>query len=382
MKLIETTKELEEFCDRLEKQKFITVDLEFLREKTYYAQLCLIQVGSIDDAAIIDPLAKGIKLDSFFKILKNKKITKVFHSCRQDIEILFNLTGLIPEPLFDTQIAAMVCGLGENISYENLVIKICGIGLDKTSRLSDWSKRPLTENQLQYALSDVTHLVKIYEYLNKEITEKKREHWLDEEYEILKNPETYDINPKNVWQKIRHRSHNPKFLTVLRELAAWREKRSKQKDTTRQSAIKDDMLLNIAAANPSTIEELMEVRGMRKDIAAGKLGAEMIEVLNKTRQLSASEYVKVEREKSISCGSQSLLELLRLLLKITSQKEGVVARLIADDEHLRAFGCFMDKGNPILKGWRFEVFGKNAVELREGNLSIRYNKENNQIDIY
>lgn len=372
MKVIDSTAALTEFCHSLQKREFITIDLEFLREKKYYAKLCLIQVGAADDAAVIDPLAEGLDLSPFVELLKNPGITKVFHSGRQDIEILYMLTGFIPEPLFDTQIAAMVCGYGDSVSYETLVKKICDVELDKSSRLSNWSIRPLDKSQLCYALSDVTHLVNVYQALREQLKQNGRIHWLDEEAEILKNPETYTVNPQDAWQKIKHRSHNPKMLTVLKELAAWRESRAQRKDTPRQNVIKDDLLLNIAALCPTSIEELEQIRNMRKEVATGKLGNEIIEVLNAARQIPASQYVKLPKERPLPQGAAGLHELLKLLLKLTSQESGVVAKLIASDDDLKRFATFKDRNNPILKGWRKELFGNRAIELRNGKLSIRY----------
>lgn len=256
MKLIENTSELISFCQELNRKPFIAVDLEFLREKSYYAKLCLIQVAAPDTAAIIDPLAPGIELEAFFAVLHNPEVVKVFHSGRQDIEIIYHQAGFIPEPLFDTQTAAQVFGFGEAISYENLVKTILGIQLDKSCRLSDWSLRPLDAKQLEYALSDVTHLVPVYEHLRGKLAESGRGHWLDEEFAALADPETYIVHPEDVWQKIKHRSHNGRLLTVLRELAAWRERRAQSKDTPRQSIIRDDCLLNIAAACPDCREDL------------------------------------------------------------------------------------------------------------------------------
>ena len=372
MKLINTTTALQDFCTSLQTHEFITVDLEFLREKTYYAHLCLIQVGAIDDAAIIDPLSSDLDLSPFFKLLHNPQITKVFHSCRQDIEILYKLTGFIPEPLFDTQIAAMVCGYGESVSYETLVKKICNIELDKTSRLSNWSLRPLDENQLQYALSDVTHLVNVYLGLRHQLQENKRLHWLDEEAELLTKPETYVVAPQDAWLKIRHRSHSPKMLTILRELAAWREERAQRKDVPRQNIIKDDLLVNIAALCPTTKEELEQVRGMRKETSGGKLGTEILEVTQAALQISPENYVSLPKNKPLPQGSSGLYELLKLLLKLVSQESGVVAKVIASEEELKRFSTHNDSTLPIFKGWRKELFGKQALELKNGQLSISY----------
>lgn len=380
MKLIENTEELKNFCKELKKQKFITVDLEFLREKTYYAKLCLIQVAHKNDAAIIDPLSKNIDLFPFFEILQDKKIIKVFHSCRQDVEILYNLTGKIPNPMFDTQIAAMVCGFGESVSYESLVKKIVKADLDKTYRLSNWSKRPLDDTQLEYAISDVTYLINIYEYMQDYLKKNNRVHWLDEEMEYLTSPETYVSNPDDAWQKIKHRSHNVKYLTMLRELASWREKRAQRKNVIRQAIIKDEALLNIAAVAPETHEQLEQIRNMRQDILAGKIADEILETVKYAKEIKPENYVKLKKNTSLAF-PVALYELLKLLLKIISQEKGVVAKMIASDEELKDFSSFVDENNPILKGWRLEIFGKEALKLREGKTSVSYNPKKKNIKI-
>lgn len=381
MKLIETTEALEKFCKSLEKQEFVTIDLEFLREKTYYAQLCLIQVASLEDNAIIDPLVKGLDMSSFFEILSNEKIMKVFHSGRQDIEILYKMTGFIPNPVFDTQIAAMVCGFGEAVSYETLVTNITEGVLDKSCRFSNWSMRPLNKKQLEYAICDVTHLVHIYLYLKKAMEDNHRAKCLEEEIEILKNPETYIVRPEEAWQRIKHRSHNTFFLTVLKELAEWREKRAQRKDIPRQNVIKDESLLNIAALCPTNEEDLSQIRNIRRDIVTGKLANEIIDVIKFAKQIPESKYVKIPREKKISACSSSLLELLKLLLKIKSQETGIVAKLIASEDNLKQLTTFNDEGNPVLKGWRYNIFGSDAVQLREGNINISFNKETKLVNI-
>ncbi len=381
MRLIETTDDLNAFCQQLQQHPFITVDLEFLREKTYYAKLCLIQVGSLTECAVIDPLAPEIDLQSFFELLQNPDITKVFHSGRQDLEILYFLTGKIPAPLFDTQVAAMVCGFGESIGYESLARHILHIELDKTSRLSDWSRRPLDTTQLEYALADVTHLVHIYEYMQKHLQENGRLSWINEEMEVLANPETYIVHPEEAWIRIKHRSHNARFLTILRELAAWRERRAQRKDTPRQSFIKDDMLLNIASACPKTKEDLCQIRNLRKDVASGKLGDEIIETLRRCASISKKDYVTPPKEKSLPSINSALFELLKLLLRLKSLQEGVVAKLITDDEELRRFCTGNDENLPMLCGWRREIFGNDALALRRGELSISYDAENHRIKI-
>lgn len=381
MKLIENTEDLKKFCEELKKQKFVTVDLEFLREKTYYAKLCLIQVAHKNDAAIIDPLASGIDLTPFFKILEDKKIIKVFHSCRQDVEILYNLTGKIPAPIFDTQIAAMVCGFGESVGYESLVKKILKTDIDKTYRLSNWGIRPLEDTQLEYALSDVTYLINIYEYMRDYLEKHKRIHWLDEEMEHLMDPDTYVTDPEEAWQKIKHRSHNTKYLTMLRELAAWRERRAQRKNVLRQAIIKDEALLNIAAIAPESHEQLEQIRNMRKDILSGKIADEIIEVVKGAKTIAPEDYVQLPKVNTNPKFSVALFELLKLLLRIISQEEGVVAKLIANDEDLREFASLNDENNPILKGWRMEIFGKYALKLRSGETSVSYNPKKKNINL-
>lgn len=382
IKLIEKTADLEEFCSHLADLDFITIDLEFIREKTYYAQLALIQVGSTAECAIIDPLAPDLDMQSFFALLNNPKIVKVFHAGHQDIEILFKLTGKIPYPVFDTQIVAQVCGFGENVSYENLVKEIKNIELDKSCRVSNWLQRPLTEKQLRYALADVTHLVDIYQHLSAELAENGRESWLKEEMETVYKPDTYIIKPEEAWLRIKSRSHHPFYLTVLRELCAWREKRAQACDITRQIIIKDDCLINIASLCPQTPEELLQIRNMRKDIASGKLGPELLEIVHHCRELPPEEYVVPVKEKKVSSYSTSLYELLKLLLKLQCQEHQVVAKLIAHDDDIKQFASFRnDKHNPILKGWRYEIFGKAASALRKGELSISYNPKEHKIEI-
>lgn len=377
MQIITDNQSLEQLCQNLNRHPFVTVDLEFIREKTYFPILCLIQIASEDQTAIIDPLAEGINLQSFFGLMKNPNVIKVFHSCRQDVEIIYELSGIIPQPLFDTQVAAMVCGFGESISYERLVKAVVGIELDKTDRLSNWQLRPLDEHQLQYAAGDVTHLINIYKYLTDEMARKNRTHWIDEEMEILSRGDTYIIPPEEAWLKIKHRSHNAKVLSALRDLAAWREKRARDKNVPRQNILKDDILIMIATAFPKDKEALMQIRGMRKDIAVGKLADEMLEVLSHT--IVDNKIVKQNKSENIP-SVPALYELLKMLLKIVSQKEGVVARLIASDTDIQKLAAFKDKNNPTLNGWRQEIFGLQALKLRNGDLSVRYSPEQKDIE--
>ena len=383
MNLINTDEQLIEFCKILEKQPFITVDSEFIREHSYYPKLCLLQVGYDGDAAIIDPLS-NVDLSPFFNILQNPNIVKVFHAGRQDIEIFYNLDGRVPQNVFDTQIAAMVCGFSENIGYGNLVHEILHIDLDKSQRLTDWSLRPLDESQLEYALGDVTHLVGCYKYLKKYMEEHQRTDWIKEEIACLCNPDCYDIKCDEVWHKIKHNAHSPQFLAALKYLAQWRERRAQKFNTPRSSILKDDVLLNIASTFPKSVDELRQVRNLKSDIINGKLGAEIIEALQEASQNPMpAEVCKLDRKQDqhIPCNEHCLVEILKLLLKIKSQEAGVIARVIATDDDLKNIICNQKDKTPALQGWRYEIFGKYAEDLCKGKLAISYNPKKKQINL-
>ncbi len=377
MQIIDNTADLRQLCQRLAKHPFITVDLEFIREKTYFPLLCLIQIASEEETAIIDPLAEGMELGPFFELMQAPQTVKVFHSCRQDVEIIYELSGIIPTPLFDTQVAAMVCGFGESISYERLVKAVLNIELDKTDRLSNWQLRPLDEHQLQYAAGDVTHLLKIYRYLTDEMEQKGRTHWIDEEMAILGRETTYLIPPEEAWLKIRHRSHNAKVLSALKALAAWREIRARNKNIPRQSIIKDDFLIMIATACPKNKDELLQIRGMRKDMASGRLADEILTAL---AQMEVDPKIVQKLHTENINAVPALYELLKMLLKIVSLREGVVARLIASDTDLQKLAAGKDRDNPTLAGWRRHIFGNEALKLRNGELTVRYNPDKKDID--
>lgn len=384
MNLIDTTEKLAQFCEILNTQLFITVDSEFIRERTYYPRLCLLQLGYDGGAAIVDPLAKGLDLSPFFAVLDNPNIVKVFHAGRQDIEIFYNLTGKIPANVFDTQIAAMVCGFAENIGYGNLVQAITGVELDKSCRLTDWSIRPLDENQLVYALHDVTYLVDCYKYLHQKMAAENRLHWIDEETAALCDEHCYHVNPDDAWMRIRHNVHSQHFLSALKYLAAWRENKAQKCDTPRSGILKDDVLLNIASTFPKTLDELKQVRNLKADVIKGKLGGEIMEALQQARQNPIStELCRQDRKKEVSVPNheQSLFEMLRMLLKIKSLECGVSARLIATDADLRFIILNQPQNTSTLQGWRFEVFGADAQKLCRGKLAISYNPAKKSIDV-
>ncbi len=381
MKIIEDTKELIKFCKKLKKYDFITIDLEFLRDKTYWSRLCLIQIGCEDFCSCIDPLKKELDLSPFFKILKDESVTKVFHASRQDIEILYKLTGFIPSPLFDTQIAAMVCGFGESVSYQNLVSQLTKNEIDKSMRFSDWSARPLSEKQVDYALSDVTHLVDIYKNLCQILEESGRKHWLDEEMQHIMDEQLYTFDPFDAWQKIKHRTKDRKFLNTLREVCAWREIEAQKKDIVRRRIISDDCLLDIAASRPKTLKELSKTRGINKNILSGRYADEIIAAVEKAASRPKDEYPKLPKKKNLGNNVKSLIELLKLLLKIKSNEHSVVPKIIANEEDLEAIANFDDEHSKSLQGWRYEVFGKEAIRLREGELKISFNPKTRKINI-
>lgn len=382
MQLIDNTANLEKLCVELNKAPFVCIDLEFLREHTYFAQLCLIQIASLDKAAIIDPLAKDINLQAFFELMQNPSVVKVFHSGRQDIELLYQLSHHIPLPLFDTQIAASALGYGESVSYEHMVKSFLNISLDKTSRLSDWSKRPLSEKQLEYAACDVTHLAKIYPLMITQLQSLNRIDWIKDELDNLGSPFLYDNKPEDAWIKIRHRSHNPQFLTLLRELACWREKRAMMKNTPRQSLIKDDILLNICASSPETKEDLLAVRGMRADIAKGKIGNEIIEVVKKSKSLPQDKLVSVcdNDEKDYQVDGV-LLEIMRMVLRISAAQNNIVPKLLSSDDELKAFCSNHDTQVRFMHGWRYSVFGCLIDKICSGKTAITYNNKTRSIEL-
>ena len=384
MRFIDNNADLKSLSSELESQEFITIDTEFVREKTYYPKLCLIQVGWRDGAAIIDPLASGLRLEPFFDVLHNDKVLKVFHSARQDLEIFYHLTGKIPAPVFDTQIAASVCGFGYHISYDALVQGVTKTELDKSSRLTDWSLRPLDNNQLEYALRDVTFLIPCYDYLVKYLNNHQRTSWIEDETKALLDEACYRPNPDTAWQKIKHSAHSAHFLSILKDLAAWRELRAMQYNIPRKTIIRDELLVAIASSLPKTMDDLKKVRNMRSDIAGGKLGEEILDVLDKARHKPIeTELKKIDREKQVKipCGAMALTEVLKLLLKIKCDQEGVIQTVVAGDQELRDFACGNDKDNPILQGWRYELFGKDALAFRKGIGYLCYDTVNKKIVI-
>lgn len=379
--MITTTEDLKALCKRLKKKKFITVDTEFIREKTYHAVLCLIQVASDEEACLIDPLSEELELTPLLKLMKNKKVLKVFHAARQDIEIFYDLMGCVPVPVFDTQIGAMVCGLGDSVSYQTLVSKFLKITLDKSSRFTDWAHRPLSEKQMQYALSDVTHLVPVYEKMNEALKQSGRDKWVHEEMAHLVDPALYDVDPYETWKRIKRHSDNPRFLAILRELSAWREKEAIQMDKPRKHILKDEALLEIAATAPQTMEELGQLRSMTPGLMKN-FGAGVLEALQKGRACPDKKCPVAEKQKNVPEGRKNVVDILRLLLNLLSDREKVAAKVIATTADLEKMAESDKAYVPAMKGWRYDLFGRAAMQFKRGQLAVRLNPKTNKIEFF
>ena len=372
MHYIKETNHLNELCSKLNKSEFLSIDTEFIREKTYWPKLCLIQVFNGEEKIIIDPLAKDIDLKSFFEILNNKEIVKIFHSGRQDIEIFYNLTKKIPQNIYDTQIAAMVCGFGDSIGYENLVSQLLGKKIDKTSRLTNWSNRPLSKKQINYAISDVTHLFEIYPIIRDKIISNKRENWLKEEIKILISKKTYELNPNDSWKRLKYRNLSKNSIGVLIELAKWREIKAQKKDVPRGNVIRDDAIYELCSAQPKNIEDLNNLRsfnrkgGLRKEFAE-----EILLAIEKGKSIKKEKLPKIKPPKRLPMGISSKVSILKILLDNISEEYGVAQKLIANKNDLQEL-VLNDKADiKTLKGWRYKVFGKKAIDFKNGKISIK-----------
>jgi ribonuclease D len=370
MTMISDTATLAAFCERLSTAPYVTVDTEFMRDKTYWPQLCLVQVAGAEEAAAIDALAPGIDLNPLFALMANQSVLKVFHAARQDIEIFFQLSGSIPKPLFDTQVAAMVCGFGDSVSYETLAAKLAGARVDKSARFTDWSHRPLTERQVLYALADVTHLRRAYEKLREELERSGRTDWLAEEMEELTSPSTYNLDPAQSWKRFKTRTNSRKFLAVLRELAAWRETAAQQRDLPRNRIIRDEQLLEIAAHAPASADELSRTRGLGKGLAEGKFGGEILAAIGRALSLPESEYPQLPTRHEPPPGIGPLVDLLRVLLKLRCEENGVAQKLVANSDDLEMIAASDEAPVRGLNGWRLELFGNDALELKHGRLAL------------
>ena len=373
MNIIKTTSELSQFCDYAYNFDYITVDTEFLRERTYYPKLCLIQIAIPGDqensAVLIDPLEGNLDLSPLYKIFLDSNIVKVFHAARQDLEIFFHDKNIIPGPLFDTQLAAMVCGFGEQVGYETLVRSICKVNLDKSSRFTDWSLRPLSNNQQQYALADVTHLRQIYEYLKQQLKRNGRETWLEEELNILKNPETYITRPNEAWKRIKSRSNSSKFLGIVARLAEFRETYAQKNNIPRNRVLKDDALMELASLKPKSFDDLNRSRLLLRDARKGKIAKGILDSVKAAEDLKFEQVNYATKVPKSLNGNSALSDLLRVLLKAKSEELGVAAKLIANSSDLDSIASG-ERTVPALSGWRHQIFGREALELCDGKVGL------------
>jgi ribonuclease D len=370
--LISDTESLKSLCDRLSKHPFVAVDTEFMRENTYWPDLCLIQIGNTEEAAAIDPKAEGLDMAPLLDLLvDNEDVLKVFHAGGQDIEIIYNLTGRTPHPLFDTQIAAMALGLGEQVGYSNLVESLVGTSLDKGARFTDWARRPLDRRQIDYAIGDVTHLATLFPKMLERLRRTRRGDWLDEEMERIADPSNYENDPEQAWKRVRISSRKADVLGRLKALAAWRECEARGKNLPRGRIMKDETLADVAAHPPSSQDALARVRGLSPAWASNDIGARMMAALNGARPLSGDE-LPCREDRGPGLGKEGALvaDLLKLLLKIRARESNVAARLIARSEELELLAAGRREGLSILSGWRFEEFGRDALDLVEGRLAF------------
>ncbi|HEY7972952.1 MAG: ribonuclease D [Xanthobacteraceae bacterium] len=369
MEPITTTRDLAAACARLAHHPFVTVDTEFLRETTYYPLLCVAQIASADEAIVIDALAAGIDLAPFFELMVDERVLKVFHAARQDIEIVWHMAGRIPHPVFDSQVAAMVLGFGDSISYDQLVQRVTGDNLDKSNRFTDWSRRPLSSAQLAYAVSDVTHLRDVYLALADDLARRGRSEWVGEEMEILTSPGTYRAEPENAWQRLKTRVRKPKELAVLIEIAAWREREAQARDLPRGRVLRDEVLGDIAIQAPTSLDRLSHVRSLPKGFERSRWGADVIETVQRGLARDLKSLPPIDRQKPTSANGATV-ELMKVLLRMTSEQHGVAAKVIATVDELEQIAADDTADVAALKGWRRELFGEKALALKQGRLAL------------
>ena len=371
--VVATSSDLAEVCARMARHPFVTVDTEFLRETTYYPLLCVAQLASPDEAVVIDALAAGIDLAPFFELLTNEKVVKVFHAARQDIEIVWNMAKKIPHPIFDTQVAAMVLGYGDSISYDQLVQRITGDQLDKSNRFTDWSRRPLTDAQITYALSDVTHLRDVYLKLAADLEKRQRTNWVEAEMGVLTSPETYRMEPERAWERLKSRVRKPRDLAVLIEVAAWREKEAQSRDVPRSRVLKDDVVGDIATQAPTSLDRLGNLRSLPRGFERSRWGDAIIEAVKRGLERDPKTLPQLDRFRPAPNGAATV-ELLKVLLRMTAERHGVAAKVIATVDELDRIAADDEADVPALKGWRRELFGEKALALKHGKLALAVEK--------
>lgn len=370
MELITSTSVLAAFCERAASYDFVTVDTEFLRETTYWPKLCLLQAATDDEAVLIDPLVDGLSLTPFFELLANDKVTKVFHAARQDIEIFVKLSGRVPLNIFDTQIAASVCGFGDSVSYDNLVRSIANVELDKSSRFTDWSARPLSEKQRLYALADVTHLRDIYKTLVQQVEETNRWDWVEDELSVMRSIDTYVIRPEQAWERLKAKLNRPRDLAALKALAAWRERRAQDTDQPRSRVIKDDALIELAMQRPTGPEGFDKLRAVQRGYGRSSAATEIVAIIKEVEQLPKAELPSMPERYRGPSPKGAVGDLVRVLLKAVSEQHGVAARIIATSDDIDALVLDDDADVPALKGWRRKLFGDKALAIKHGKIGL------------
>lgn len=381
MQLITTTHDLRNTVDLLSKSEFVTVDTEFIRETTFWPELCLIQMATPDETALVDPLAPGLDLQPFFDLMADERITKVFHAARQDIEIIVHLGDLVPHPVFDTQVAAMVCGFGDSVSYDQLVQKITKVQIDKSSRFTDWRRRPLSDKQLTYALADVTHLRDVYAYLAAELERENRAHWLKEEMDVLTSRETYELHPDDAWRRLKMRVRKPLELAVMQKVAAWREHEARNRNVPRGRILKDDGIYEIAQQRPETVEALGRLRSIPKGWERSGAAQGLLDAVRSALAIPRDDLPKVPRPAQQPEGTGAATELLKVLLKQVAEQEGVAAKVLATSDDIEKLAGEGEKADvPALHGWRREAFGEKALKLIRGEIGIRF--ENRKVQVF
>jgi ribonuclease D len=370
MQVVTNTQDLADLCRRLAAHDYVTVDTEFLREQTFWPKLCLVQLAGPDIEAIVDPLAPGLELDPLWKLMADESTVKVFHAARQDLEIVWTMAGLLPHPIFDTQVAAMVCGFGDSVSYGNLVKKIAGKDIDKSSRFTDWSRRPLSDKQLTYALGDVTYLRDIYTHLNAQLDKSRRHAWVDEEMAVLTTPATYQTHPEEAWKRLKLRVKNRKALSVLMELAAWREQLAQSQDVPRGRIMKDEALYEIANQAPTAPEQLSHLRSLSEGFSRSARAKDIVEAVKRGLDRDMSEVPPMRQGQPLTAEATATVELLKVLLKSAAARHEVAPRLLADSSDLEKIAAQDAPEVAAMHGWRRQLFGEDALALKRGELAL------------
>lgn len=369
MLVLTDTDALASYCAAQRSADFVTVDTEFVRDTTYWPKLCLVQMAGPEEPAIIDPLAPGMDLTPLLDLFDDPGVLKVFHAARQDLEIFYHLTGRLPAPVFDTQVAAMVCGFGEQASYEKLASALANARIDKSARFADWARRPLGRRELEYALSDVTHLRTVYAKLRTRLERNGRADWLTEEMATLTDPATYDLNPENAWRRLKSRSRDRRYLAALKALAAWREREAQRRNVPRNRVIRDEQLYDVAAQLPTTPEALGRSRGLNAEMAKGRIGREILTEVEAVLAIPKGELPQAPKVESVD-PPQALMELLKVLLKQKCEQHDIAQKLLASSADLEQIALDDEADVPALAGWRRKIFGEDALALKRGELAL------------